>query len=386
MPPAASVLSAPATVPAATSVGDLRLRAFRNYGNARLDAPAGPVVLTGPNGSGKTNLLEAVSLLAPGRGLRRAALSEMDRDGGGPWSLSAVVEARGDPVEVETGRDLEHERRYVRLFGEAARSQNLLAETLGVVWLVPAMDRLFVEGAANRRRFLDRLALAVFPGHAASASAYERAMRERAALLRGGRRHDPAWLAALERRMAENAAALAAARRELVMGLNRLLADGFGELPRLRLALDGEVEAMFETMRALDVEAALVERWRWTRQADAITGGAAIGPHRTDLAAFDAAGDEPAKRCSTGRQKAMLLAITLAEARLRQARLGDLPVLLLDEVAAHLDKERRERLCATLQALGAQAWLTGTDKDLFAAFGSNALFVHVEEGRLQHHA
>ena len=380
-------MAAPAPLGAlapATAVVGLALRDFRNYAATSVEAGAGPVVLHGPNGSGKTNLLEALSLLSPGRGLRRAALAEIDRDGGAPWRIEAVIDANGERVEVETGRDPDTERRFVRLFGEPVRGQGALAATLGVVWLVPSMDRLFQEGAAARRRFLDRLALAVFPDHATTAGAYEKGLRERAVLLRSGRR-DPAWLGALERRMAENAVAVAAARRELVNGLNRLLLDGFGALPRVALTLEGEVEAMLDTMSALDVEGALHERWRWMRDADAVTGGAAIGPHRSDLAVAEASSGEPAARCSTGRQKAMLLAVTLAEARLRQARLGDLPILLLDEVAAHLDGERRERLCATLVELGAQAWLTGTDPELFAALEGRGRFLAVEEGRLRDH-
>ncbi|MCB1884860.1 MAG: DNA replication/repair protein RecF [Geminicoccaceae bacterium] len=382
--PAPSAAVPIVAVPPPTAVTGLALKDFRNYGRAHIEAGPGLVVLYGPNGSGKTNLLEALSLLAPGRGLRRAALAEIDRDGGAPWRLEAVVDANGERVEVETGRDPDAERRFVRLFGEPARGQGALARTLGVVWLVPSMDRLFQEGAAARRRFLDRLALAVFPDHATTAGAYEKGLRERAVLLRTGRR-DPAWLGALERRMAENAVAVAAARRELVNGLNRLLLDGFGALPRVVLTLEGEVEAMLDAMSALDAEGAIRDRWRWLRDADAVTGGSGLGVHRSDLVVADAVSGELAARCSTGRQKAMLLAVTLAEARLRQARLGDLPILLLDEVAAHLDGERRERLCATLVDLGAQAWLTGTDPELFAALHGRARFLAVEEGRLHEH-
>ena len=378
----------PVPVPAASralAVRELELRDFRNYAGLRLELEPGPVVLHGENGAGKTNLLEAVSLLSPGRGLRRARLADLDRaDGARPWRIASLVDGHDGPVELATARAGDGERRLVEADGQALRGQTALGGYVSLVWLTPALDRLFSEAPAARRRFLDRLVLAIDPAHATRVAGFERALRERSHLLRTGRR-DPAWLGAIERRMAEAAVAVAAARRELVRDLDETLQAAPYPFPRPRLGVIGEIEGWLGEVPALEAEQRVVDRLAATRAQDAESGGAAIGPHRSDLVATDAQRGEPAERCSTGRQKAFLISIVLAEARLRRARHGDLPILLLDEVTAHLDPRRRAELLAALVELGAQTWLTGTEPQLFASLRGQAQHFHVVNGALTAH-
>ncbi|MDX1540901.1 MAG: DNA replication/repair protein RecF [Geminicoccaceae bacterium] len=375
-------LEAGAHRPLPVVVRRLTLTDFRSYRHARLDLGPAPVVLIGPNGAGKTNLLEAISLLAPGRGLRGARLDEIDRDGGGPFGVAARVDPGGGTVlEVGTGRDGEsgRERRLVRIDG-TARGQTDLAEVMRVVWLVPAMDQLFQEAAAARRRFLDRLVLVGEPAHAAAAARYQHAVRERLRLLRTGRR-DPTWLEVLEQRAAASGVAVAAARRRAIFELERMLeAEGDTAFPRPSLGLRGEVEGWLDELPALDVESRFAARLAGNRMADAEAGMTTLGPHRSDLEVSDAASGRPARLCSTGQQKALLVSIVLAEARLRARDGGRLPVLLLDEVAAHLDPGRRAELFREIRALGAQAWLTGTDAADFEGLEGRAQFFAIHDG------
>jgi DNA replication and repair protein RecF len=366
------------------AVRRLTLTDFRSYRTLRLEIDRRPVVLTGPNGAGKTNLLEAISYLVPGRGLRGARLAEIDRQGGGPWAVAARLDGRGGPADVGTGRTPEAERRVVRIDGEPVPTQAALAEVASALWLTPAMDRLFLEGAAGRRRFLDRLVLASDPAHARAAADYGHALRERARLLRSGRA-EPAWLGALERRAAGAGVAIAAARRQLIKGLRAALARDPGRFPRPELAVDGEVEGWLDELPALEAEARLAETLAGCRALDAESGTTAVGPHRSDLVVADLATGRHARDCSTGQQKALLISIVLAQARLRAAESAPLPLLLLDEVAAHLDARRRADLFEELCSLGAQAWLSGTDAALFASLGERAQFFMVQESTLQRH-
>jgi len=365
------------------SVTRLRLTDFRCYATASFDGDARPVVLTGPNGAGKTNMLEAISYLAPGRGLRQARLADIDRlDSRNVWAVAATVSGPCGNVEIGTGRDPASPRRAVRVNGAPASGQGALAEYVSVVWLTPQMDRLFLDGAAARRRFLDRLVYGFDAEHAVRVSAYEHAMRERARLLKLGRRDD-LWLSALEETMAERGVAIAAARREMAGRLGRACAESPGPFPRASIAATGQVEDWLAASPALAVEDRLRRNLEESRGEDAQTGRTATGPHRSDFVVGHLGKDMPAEFCSTGEQKSLLIAVVLADARLQAAESGTAPLLLLDEVAAHLDADKRQALFAEVRALGIQAWLTGTDPHLFAELGDDAQFFTVADATLK---
>lgn len=381
----------------ASAVTRLTVTDFRCYARLRLEVSPASVVLTGPNGAGKTNVLEALSLLTPGRGLRGARLGEITRHGAastdgraGAWAVAATVDGGpGGPVTLGTGLDLggpngATERRVVRINGETARAQAALGAHVNALWLTPAMDGLFRDGASERRRFLDRLVTTLDPDHAGRAAAYAHALRERARLLREGRGEGRAasWLDALEDTLARHGVAVAAARRDLVARLGAVLAAAEGPFPRATLALEGSVEGWLGEMPALAAEDRLREALAAGRRADAETGGAAVGPHRADLLVCHAGRGLPAALCSTGEQKAVLIALILAQARVATAARGRPPLLLLDEVAAHLDATRRAALAEALAALGAQAWLTGTDAALFSDFEDTAQILRLVDGNL----
>ena len=340
-------------------VSRLSLVDFRSYADAAFALGDGFVLLTGENGAGKTNALEAVSLLSPGRGLRGASLGEMARKGGaGGFAVAADLRASTDGEEIRIGTGTlagAPERRQVRINGAPA-SANSLSEWLSVLWLTPAMDRLFADTASARRRFLDRLVLALRPGHATHAARYDAAMRARNKLLAEGA-PDPDWLTALEARMAEHGAAIAEARRETVGALSARLAETpAGPFARAAIALEGG--------DAHDLAAMLAGG----RARDAAAGRTLIGPHRTDLAVTHVGKSQPAALCSTGEQKALLIGIVLAHADLVAEATARRPILLLDEVAAHLDPARRGALFERLAGKG-QVWMTGTEPALFEGSG-----------------
>lgn len=375
----------------ALAVTRLTLTRFRGYEHARLEPDRRPVALIGPNGAGKTNLLEAVSFLAPGRGLRGARLAEVERIGSPPgsgWAVAATLETPHGPVDIGTGREAVHDaasagadRRVVRIDDHPVKGQTALAEHVAIVWLTPQMDRLFLEGSSGRRRFLDRLVFGFDPAHAGRLSRYEHALRERARLLRDGR-FDDGWLSGLEDQMVTTGIAVAAARREVVQRLRSACARAVGPFPGADLGVEGTVETWLNEGPALAAEDALRASLRASRRTDAETGGAAVGPHKSDLSVRHHAKDMPAGLCSTGEQKALLIAIVLANARLLAAERGAAPLLLLDEVAAHLDAERREALFGEILALGSQAWMTGTDAGVFAPLGDDACRFRVEDARV----
>jgi DNA replication and repair protein RecF len=372
----------PALGAARLALTRLSLTDFRCYQQLGLRLDAGLVVLHGPNGAGKTNLLEALSFLSPGRGLRRARLAEVTRHGaGGGWSVAARLETPSGVLEAGTGLSGEGERRMVRIDGKNATGPAALAERLGVQWLTPQMDRLFLEGPSPRRRFLDRLVFGFDPGHARRVANYERLLRERARLLRDGPA-DPAWLNALETEMAGEGVAVAAARRQALARLEAALARADEGFPRPALALSGTVEGWLETLPAVDAELRFAEALRRNRGRDGELGGAGEGPHRSDLEVRHAATGIAAAQCSTGEQKALLIAIVLASARIEATERRAAPILLLDEVAAHLDAERRQALYDAVAALDGQAWLTGTDAGLFDPLRGQACFLAVRRARV----
>lgn len=371
-----------------TAVLTLAVSHFRSHRLARLETGGRSVALHGPNGAGKTNLLEALSLLSPGRGLRRAEADALPRlpEALG-WRVSARIDAADGLREVETGADAPGQPRAVRIDAKTV-PQARLAGLLRIVWLTPAMDRLWAEGAAERRRFLDRAAMGFEPEHADRALAYEKAMRERNRLLRDDIR-DPRWFDALEIRMAAEGAAIARARAQTLAALAEAQAAAQTAFPTADLALEGDPDAALAQALAAGASPAEAEAAAESRLREALVSGRArdqaagrtlIGPHRTDLAAVYAAKGAPARLCSTGEQKALLISLTLATARALSARTGTPPLLLLDEVAAHLDEARRAALYAEIRALGAQAWMTGTEPHLFDALGDEAMRVAVTEG------
>jgi DNA replication and repair protein RecF len=380
-----AAFDAPAVTAAAPSVARITLTDFRSYASARLEVAPAPVVLTGPNGAGKTNLLEAISFLAPGRGLRRAKLSEVDRRGcSRPWTLSIVLATQDGSIQIGTGRDATSEsgeRRLVRIDGAAAKSQASLAGLASLVWLTPQMDRLFLEGSSARRRFLDRLVFGFDPEHPARLSAYERAMRERLKLLREGG-GDPSWLKALEGEMAAHGIAIVDARGQAVLRLDHACVTTRGPFPQAQLAMEGEVDRWLDQMPALAAEDELRRRLQAQRRIDGDSGTTTIGPHRSDLAVQHVGNGMPAALCSTGEQKALLLAILLAQGRLLATQTGHAPIMLLDEVAAHLDAVRRTALFNEILDLKTQAWLTGTDAALFEGLRDDAQFFAVADARI----
>jgi DNA replication and repair protein RecF len=343
----------------------LVLTGFRSYAALTWRPGARICVLHGPNGSGKTNLLEAISLLVPGRGLRGARIGELQRLGGAPWAVAARLDTPDGTVDIGTGAapDGRPERRAFRLDGAPPRSQAEVGRRLAAVWLTPQMDRLFQEAAGGRRRFLDRLVYALEPAHAREVAAHDTAMAGRNRLLAEGR-PDPAWLAGLEDSMARHAVAATAARMDVVARLNA--APPEGDFPAARMVLDCPIAARLAGEPALAVEDWLRADLAAGRPGDAAQGAARLGAHRCDMGLQDAATALPAGLASTGQQKALLIGVVLAHAGLLAATRGFAPLLLLDEPAVHLDPDRRAALFDALRQTPAQVFMTGTDAAVFA--------------------
>ncbi len=374
--------------PGRAALTALKLASFRNYAGLSLGLDRRPVVLTGPNGAGKTNLLEAVSFLSPGRGLRRAKLDAVARQpGDGSWAVAATVENGAGTVELGTGIALTAEgpegRRSVRVNRAPARSPDALLDHLRVVWLTPAMDGLFTGPAADRRRFLDRAVLAIDRGHGTRVNAFERAMRGRNRLL-GEPAPDRQWLDAIEREMAELGVAIAAARREWAGLAVALIAEGdvAAPFPAAGIALEGRLEHLLDGHTAGAAEEIYAADLAGARPRDAAAGRTLSGPHLSDLRVRHGPKQAAAEICSTGEQKALLIGLVLAQARLAARLSGETPLVLLDEIAAHLDAERRAALFAVLDELGCQAFMTGTDAAVFAPFGEKVQHLGVADGRV----
>ncbi|MCT4682331.1 MAG: DNA replication/repair protein RecF [Roseicyclus sp.] len=349
-------------------VASLTLSHFRSHRRARLELDGRPVALHGPNGAGKTNLMEAVSLLSPGRGLRRATAEEIIRRPEAiGWKITAEIAGPGLGHEIELTAE-PGQPRTTRIDGKTA-PQTALARLLRIVWLVPAQDRLWIEGADGRRRFLDRIALSFLPDHAEVALTYEKAMRERNRLLKE-QVTDARWYTALEAQMAEAGAAITANRRDAIARITAAQEGAATAFPAAALVLETD---------ALTTPGDYATAFAESRGRDMAAGRTLVGPHRADLQATYVDKAMPAAQCSTGEQKALLISLVLANARALKAETGAAPLVLLDEVAAHLDAGRRAALFDEICALGAQAWMTGTGPELFMELGARAQYVAVAD-------
>lgn len=360
-------------------ISRLRLTGFRNYATAALDIDHRHVVLTGANGAGKTNLIEALSLLSPGRGLRGAPFDTLAQAGGdGIWAVAATIEAPEGPVDIGTGNSGTESGRRVRINGANAKAVEDLSAYLRLLWLTPAMDGLFTGPAADRRRFLDRLVMTLIPDHGLSVSAFDKAMRQRNRLLEDNA--DTTWIAAVEAQMAEFAAAMYFARTDALAHLQHLAnKDMDGAFPSALLALTPLFSADENFASSTALEQALIGHWGDSRHEDRVARRTLLGPHRIDLSVTHAQKTMPARLCSTGEQKGLLIGLVLAHARLVATMTGLTPIMLLDEIAAHLDPQRRAALFQALDQLNTQVWMTGTDPVLFEDLGQNVQKISVSE-------
>ena len=368
-------------------INRIALTDFRSYPALSLAFEANAVVLSGPNGAGKTNLLEALSMLSAGRGMRRARLSEIARQGGaGGWAVSADLGYGGEePVRLGVGVQAgASDKRIVRIDGSPASGPTALLDYLSFIWLTPAQDRLFLEGASERRRFLDRMILAHDASHGRAATSYETAMRQRTRLLEDLHHADKTLLSILERQMAEAGTAIAAARREMTIRLAKGAEDlGTTHFPVADLALEGSLEQSLAEAPAASVEEAFEKRLHEARWRDASAGRALEGPHRADLVVTHREKAQAARLCSTGEQKALLIGLVLANAKAVVSAQGTVPlILLLDEVAAHLDATRRAALFDVIHETGLQVFMTGTDAELFEAWGERAVHFEVRDSAI----
>ncbi len=367
----------------------LSLQNYRCYANVELlDLQSGLIVLCGPNGAGKTNILEAISLLTPGRGIRNAKPLDIQKsDSPVAWGISAKLDMGDVEVTLGTGLNPDTDRRMSRINGAIAKSQIALADYLACLWLTPQMDRLFLEGSSGRRRFLDRMIFAFDPSHSGRVTRYENALRQRSKLL-SEKPNEQSWISGLEKQMAETGIAITAARIDF---LDRLKAsflseqESQGHFPKADLSLIGTLEDLLEQYPALEAENKYIELLIHSRPYDSIAGGAKTGAHKTDLDVVYSDKKTAANQCSTGEQKALLISIILAHGCLMNKERGAPPVLLLDEIAAHLDKDRREALFHQLNLMGGQVWMTGTDLILFESIKNTAQFFTIKSADITPH-
>lgn len=366
----------------------ISLTAFRSYESLRFQCDPRPVVLTGANGAGKTNILEALSLLSPGRGLRQAASAEILNTNlqEKAWAVSTHISSDGGQTQIGFGLDPEalsrgRAQRVLRINGENVRSQATVSEYVQVLWLTPIMDRLFLDSPADRRKFLDRLVYGLYPAHATQLKQYENAMRQRLKLLKEGRREE-SWLSSLEEQMASAGIAVSVARRQTIDRLSQHMSLSTG-FPAADLGLAGWIDEALETGKAeSEIEDTFKNKLAENRDKDGLIGMTRVGPHRSDLVCRYRTKNMPAAQCSTGEQKALLLSIMLAAARMQLHHRKGVPILLLDEVIAHLDPERRHHLYNEIELLGLQVWMTGTDQKPFEDLKDRAQFFYVEKNNV----
>jgi DNA replication and repair protein RecF len=365
----------------------LTLENFRNYSVLKLDVPAKPVVLMGQNGAGKTNILEAISLFSPGRGLRNAAIHDMDRIGSeAGWVVAGEICHDDETHWLGTGRDVEAltARRILKIDGEKKPRLHVLTEFTAIAWLTPQMDTLFLQGNSARRGWLDRLVYTLDSSHAARVSAYEQAMRERTKLLKEYELPDPVWLSALEQQMAEYSVAITVARNHAIERLQHAMESMHSTFPKAHMELHGDVEeCLAKSASALEAEEMLKNLLFQARKRDAAIGRAMLGAHKSQWAVTHKNKNMLVEQCSTGEQKAVLLAISIASCISRMAWVNSPPILLLDEVIAHLDVEKRDALFDLLSSSGIQAWLTGTDASDFSGLQGAATMLHVHAGEVE---
>ena len=360
-----------------TQITELALSNFRNYPSLQTEFLPGLNIITGHNGMGKTNLLEAISFLTPQRGLRGAKLEEVALAGENNWAVVAEI----DGYKIATGLEPGFKRRVVKIDDEKQNGANMLAEYLPCIWLTPQMDNIFLEARSERRQFFDRLIYNFDPEHSSRVAVYENAMRERLRLLKDGH-SDEVWLSTLEKRMAEYGTAIAHARLEVIGYLNQALAKSATSFPTPLIEVAGKYEEMLANgEKALAVEDELLADLGASRGEDARIGRSSVGANKTDFIVTHKAKNMVANLCSTGEQKALLISIILGLAALIKQRKNKMPVILLDEVVAHLDETRRVELLEEITALGCQAFLTGTDRELFGEVEAN--FIEIEDGKVK---
>jgi DNA replication and repair protein RecF len=361
----------------------LSLTEFRNYPSLLLKCDRRSVVLTGPNGAGKTNILEAISFLSPGRGLRRAKLSEVTRlesqEKGRGWGVAGTLTGSDECVDIGTALEVQEgkERRLVKVGSHLLKSQTMLSDYMHVLWLTPQMDRLLQEGGGLRRRFLDRLVYGFDAAHAARVTRYEYCMRERSRLLKYGSR-DKYWFEALEDKISAEGVAITAARLQLIEKLAQASAWALEAFPFAKLFLTGQIESWLENNSALETEDKFREALKFSRQQDKESGSALYGPHRSEFKVIYVKKNCEAALCSTGEQKALLISILFAAARLQSLQRKGVPLILLDEIVAHLDEKKRSILFEEILLLNIQAWMTGTDPFLFKSFNKKVQHFQVE--------
>ncbi|MCL2505506.1 MAG: DNA replication/repair protein RecF [Alphaproteobacteria bacterium] len=369
-------------------IQSITLTNFRNYKTLRMNLSKEPVILIGENGSGKTNILEAVSLLSPGKGLRRAALTELqNKDTVFPWGVASEIYSKDEVLKISTGiepkylseKDSQPDKRLILLDGKPLKNQTELSEHIAVSWIIPEMDRLLSQGAGLRRKFLDKLAYTFAPSHGGRVSSYEKAMRERNILLQNNR-PDAKWLAALENEMAQKSVAIAATRLHMENSLQAVVNESTDAFPKADIVVAGFAEDALRNSPALLVEDALRAALEKSRTEDREKGTAALGAHKSDLKVFYRDKSCLADLCSTGEQKALIVSIMLSFVRLIEQLRGFPPIFLLDDIAAHLDEYRREALFEAVFDIGTQAWISGTEKNFFQSMFGKAQLFKVENG------